>query len=76
LTIDGNRQERSFEPHNQVVAEFIYFSDCILDNKEPELPGTEGLNDVRIIRALDKSIETGGFVKLDEIYLQHLPVAV
>jgi predicted dehydrogenase len=76
LTIDGNRQERSFEPHNQVVAEFIYFSDCILDNKEPKLSGTEGLNDVRIIRALDKSIETGSFVKLDEIYLQHLPVAV
>ncbi len=75
LNIDGNRQEYSFEPHNQVVAEFVYFSDCILDDKEPEPSGTEGLTDVQIIRALYRSIETGGFVQLDEISVQELSVA-
>jgi predicted dehydrogenase len=67
LTTDGHRQECSFEPHNQVVAEFSYFSDCIMHNKEPEPSGTEGLTDVRIIRALYRSIETGEFVQIDRL---------
>jgi predicted dehydrogenase len=75
LNIDGKTQERSFEPHNQVVAEFVYFSDCILNNKEPESSGTEGLTDMRIIQALYKSIEIGQFVQMGEIYLPQLPVA-
>jgi predicted dehydrogenase len=65
LTIDGVSQERSFKPHNQVVAELFYFSDCILYNEEPEPSGTEGLMDVQIIRALYQSIETGSFIKLE-----------
>lgn len=65
LTIEGERQERAFEPHDQLAAEFIYFSDCILQDKEPELSGLEGLIDVQIIRALYRSLETGRFVKLD-----------
>jgi predicted dehydrogenase len=76
LTIDGNRQERSFEAHNQVAPEFVYFSDCIMQDREPEPSGTEGLTDVQIIRALDKSIETGGFVQLDEVNLRQLSVAI
>ncbi|MBM0744058.1 Gfo/Idh/MocA family oxidoreductase [Phormidium sp. CLA17] len=66
LTIDGEMQERKFEPHDQLAAEFVYFSDCILNNKEPEPSGQEGLIDVHIIRALYRSIETGRFVRLDE----------
>lgn len=68
LNIGGNRQEYSFEPHNQVVAEFSYFSDCILNDKEPEPSGTEGLTDIQIIEALYRSIETGGFVQLERLY--------
>lgn len=65
LTVDGRRQERSFKPHNQVAPEFVYFSDCIMQDKEPEPSGTEGLTDVQIIRALYKSIDTGEFVDLE-----------
>lgn len=75
LTIDGEKQERSFEPYNQLAAEFIYFSDCILQNKEPEPSGQEGLIDVQIIRALYHSLETGGFVKLDPPNRQQRPTA-
>jgi predicted dehydrogenase len=75
LTIDGQLQERSFEPRNQVIAELVYFSDCITQNKEPEPSGTEGLTDVQIIQALYRSIETGGFIHLDEVGLNRLPVA-
>jgi predicted dehydrogenase len=65
LTVDGKPQEHTFESHNQVVAELVYFSNCVMQNKEPEPSGTEGLIDVRIIRALYRSIETGDFIKLD-----------
>ena len=66
LTLDGETQERTFEPHDQLAAEFVYFSDCILQNKEPEPSGEEGLIDVHIIRALYRSIETVNFVRLDK----------
>jgi glucose-fructose oxidoreductase len=75
LTIDGEKQERSFGPHDQLAAEFIYFSDCILQDKEPEPSGQEGLIDVQIIRALYRSIETGGFVELDISKRQQRPTA-
>ena len=76
LTIDGKPQERSFEPHNQVVAEFVHFSDCILHNQEPEPTGAEGLTDVQIIRALYLSIDTGEFVQLDRVARRQLSLAV
>ena len=75
LTIDGEKQERSFASHDQIAAEFVYFSDCILQNKEPEPSGQEGLIDVQIIRALYHSIETGSFVKLDTPDRQQRPTA-
>jgi predicted dehydrogenase len=59
LTINGETQERTFESHDQLAAEFTYFSDCILQNRDPEPSGIEGLNDVHIIEALYQSIETG-----------------
>jgi hypothetical protein len=36
----------------------IYFSDCILKDREPEPSGREGLADVRIIEAILESAET------------------
>ncbi|HIK16777.1 MAG TPA: Gfo/Idh/MocA family oxidoreductase [Leptolyngbyaceae cyanobacterium M33_DOE_097] len=65
LTIDGEKQEQTFEPHDQIAAEFVYFSDCILQNKNPEPSGHEGLIDIKIIRALYHSIETGAFVQVN-----------
>ena len=50
LTIEGEKEERSFEPHDQLAAEFIYFSDCILQDQEPEPSGEEGLIDVGVSR--------------------------
>jgi predicted dehydrogenase len=64
LTINGETQERSFPDHSQLAAEFIYFSDCIRMNLEPEPSGMEGLNDVRIIRSLYQSIKLGQPVQI------------
>jgi predicted dehydrogenase len=75
LTIEGEKQERSFAPSDQLAAEFVYFSDCILQNQEPEPSGTEGLIDVQIIQALYRSIETGSFVKIDTPAPKQRPTA-
>jgi predicted dehydrogenase len=75
VTIDGEKEERTFEPRDQLAAEFVYFSDCILQNQDPEPSGTEGLIDVQIIRALYKSIETGTFEQINTPDRQHRPTA-
>jgi predicted dehydrogenase len=75
LTIDGKTQERTFEPHDQLAAEFVYFSNCILQDQEPEPSGKEGLIDVQIIRALYRSLETGGFVEIESPSRQNYPGA-
>lgn len=75
LTIEGETQERSFAGRDQLAAQFVYFSDCILENKQPEPSGQEGLIDVRIIRALDQSIATGQFVQLEPLQRDQYPDA-
>jgi glucose-fructose oxidoreductase len=51
----------------------LYFSDCILNDREPEPSGREGLADVRIIRALLESARLGRPVKLDEFERRRRP---
>ncbi len=49
---------RSFPKRDQFAPELLYFSDCILNDKEPEPSGREGLADVRIIEAILQSAES------------------
>jgi predicted dehydrogenase len=64
LTIDGESRERRFAKRDQFAPELLYFSDCVLKNHDPEPSGTEGLADVRAIRALYRAAETGQPVEL------------
>ena len=57
-------QKRTFPSRDQIGPEILYFSDCILKNKEVEPSGWEGLADVRIIRALYESADSGRPVRL------------
>ena len=50
----------------QFATEADYFSDCILQNKEPKTGGEEGLRDERIITAIYKSCAEGKPVKLTQ----------
>ena len=59
LTIDGKTDKKTFEKRDQFGAELLYFSNCILNDEEPQPSGQEGLADVRIIRALVTSMESG-----------------
>jgi glucose-fructose oxidoreductase len=53
-----------FPKQDQFAPELVYFSDCILKDRVPEPSGIEGLLDVRAIRALHASAESGRAVKL------------
>jgi glucose-fructose oxidoreductase len=66
LTDSENKQhEHKFSQHDQFGAELLYFSNCILENREPEPGGREGLADVRIVEALLRSMRSGQAVKLE-----------
>jgi len=55
LTIDGKRRTKSIGKRDQFAPELLYFSDCILHDRQPEPSGEEGLQDVRIVEALYES---------------------
>lgn len=58
-TIDGKKTRKSVGKRDQFAPELLYFSDCILNDREPEPSGAEGLQDVRIVQALYRSAKTG-----------------
>ncbi len=57
MTVGKRTTKRSFPKRDQFAPELMYFSDCILNNTEPEPSGREGLADVRIIEAILESAE-------------------
>jgi glucose-fructose oxidoreductase len=64
VTIKGKKRKRTFPKRDQVAPEILYFSDCILNDREPEPSGQEGLIDVQIVRAIYRSAQTGEPIKL------------
>jgi predicted dehydrogenase len=64
FTRGGRTRRRTFPARDQFAAELLYFSDCVLEEREPEPSGAEGLADVRVLRALERSAESGRPVRL------------
>jgi predicted dehydrogenase len=64
LTIGAKTTRRRVAKRDQFAPELLYFSDCILKDRQPEPSGQEGLQDVRIVQALYESAETGKAVQL------------
>jgi predicted dehydrogenase len=67
LTIGDKTRRRTFPKRDQFAGELVYFSDCILQNKEPEPSGLEGLADVRIVNAIYESVRTSKAVRIEPI---------
>ncbi len=65
VTIDGRTRERTFPKRDQFAPELISFAECILTGAAPEPSGWEGLADVRVIRALYRSADSGLPVSLE-----------
>jgi glucose-fructose oxidoreductase len=64
IAIDGKTQRRSFQQRDQFAPELVYFSDCILRDREPEPSGLEGLLDLKIIEAIYRSAKMSKPVKM------------
>ena len=67
ITRDDKTKTRTFPKRDQFAAELVYFSDCILKNKEPEPSGIEGLVDIKIVEAIYESARTRRFVRIPEL---------
>jgi glucose-fructose oxidoreductase len=75
LTIGDKVKEEVFPKRDQFAPELVYFSNCVLEDKEPEPSAEEGLADVRIIEALYRSIQIGVPVQLDPFEREIRPTA-
>jgi glucose-fructose oxidoreductase len=64
LTINGKTTRKRIGKRDQFAPELLYFSDCILEDRDPEPSGEEGLQDVRIVQALYDSARTGRAVSI------------
>ncbi len=67
VTIGEKAKTKTFPKRDQFAAELAYFSDCILQNKDPEPSGLEGLADVRIVQAIYESASAGKVVELPDL---------
>ncbi|MBS1814771.1 MAG: Gfo/Idh/MocA family oxidoreductase [Acidobacteria bacterium] len=64
VTIGTRKTSETFSATDHFGGELKYFSNCILNNHEPEADGEEGLLDVRVLEAVEQSLQTGKPVKL------------
>ncbi|UJR30130.1 hypothetical protein I4U23_017671 [Adineta vaga] len=58
--INGKEDSKTFPETDHFGGETEYFSECILNNINPEADGDEGLNDVRVIVAIKESLDGNG----------------
>jgi glucose-fructose oxidoreductase len=73
LTTGGHTQRKLYHLRDQFAPELLYFSDCILKDREPEPSGVEGLRDVSIIQSLYESVQTGSPVTFKTIKRRRYP---
>jgi predicted dehydrogenase len=59
LKVGDKEEKRTFKQRDQVAPEIIYFSRCILEGRDPEPSGREGLADLRVIQAIYESMKSG-----------------
>ena len=67
LTVGEKTKARTFPKRDQFAAQLVYFSDCVLKDKEPEPSGLEGMADVRIVEAIYESARMKRAVHIPEL---------
>jgi predicted dehydrogenase len=73
VTVNEHTRSKRFAHRDQFARELLHFSTCVLDGKDPEASGLEGLADVRVIEALLESSRTGSSVKLQPLQRRDRP---
>jgi predicted dehydrogenase len=65
MIADTKVTEKDFPLSDHFAAQSAYFADCIQNNSAPEPDGEEGLADMRVMLAVEKSWETGAAQKIE-----------
>ena len=65
LTVGDNIRKKKGRRRDQFAAEISYFSDCVMNGKDPEPSAEEGCWDVRVVNALYQSAQLARPVELD-----------
>ena len=65
LRVGERERRKKFGKSDQFAPELLYFSDCVLEDRDPEPSGEEGLADVRVIEGMLQSISRSTPVKLE-----------
>lgn len=73
MKIGERETKKKFGKSDQFAPELLYFSECVLNDREPEPSGEEGLADVQIIEGMLQSIASGRPVRLAMRQRQHRP---
>ena len=69
------KSDESFKITDHFGGELKYFSECILEDREPEPDGEEGMLDVRVIAAIEQSLLTGQVQKLAPYHRSKRPTS-
>jgi hypothetical protein len=64
VTIGDEKSHEAFKHTDHFGGEMRYFSDCILNDRDPEPDVEEGLSDLRVIEGIKQALKTGGRVEL------------
>lgn len=75
LTLDERTKVKRYPSSDQFAPELVEFSRCILEDREPEPDGWEGLADVRIIEAALRSAREHQPVRLEPVERRRRPGA-
>ena len=65
VTVGQSKSHKSFKNTDHFGGEMKYFSDCILDGRDPEPDGEEGYADVRVLEAILRALKSGQSEKLE-----------
>ncbi len=67
LTVGEKKKRKKFAKSDQFAPELIHFAQSVRRNERPEPSGKEGLIDVAIIEALQRSISSGEWISMDDV---------
>lgn len=73
LKIGARSRKKQFGKSDQFAPQLLYFSNCVLHDRDPEPAGEEGLADVRVIEGMHKSISNGRWISLKARQRQRRP---
>ena len=75
LTVDERTAVKRYPPSDQFAPELVAFSRCVLEDRDPEPDGWEGLADVRVVEAVLRSAREGRPVRIEPLERRRRPTA-